>query len=203
MSGGARWWDVAFGVVVGVLASTALVAALLLVIQPPQGEPIRLVPPTPESLKVHVTGAVRRPGVYTLPLGSRVVDALQAAGGARADAALEAVNLAQPLEDGQRLWIPSREESALTPDPDNLISSDDSPSEVPTPFKLNLNQASAEALETLPGIGPVLAQRIVAYREEHGPFQTVEDLLEVKGIGPVLLEKIRPYVYVGSPSLEP
>ncbi len=194
MSARVRWWDVAFGVVVGVLTSTALVAALLLVLQPPPAAEVRLVLPTPTAVVVHVAGAVAQPGVYHLPPGSRVVDALEAAGGALPDAALDALNLAQPVEDGQRLWVPVRGE----PTPTTALSQ----RETPTPeasssrLRLDLNTATAQELEALPGIGPVLAQRIVAYRAQYGPFRTVEDLLAVRGIGPVLLEKIRPYVYV-------
>ncbi len=192
MTARARWWDVAFGVVVGVLTSTALVAALLLVLQSPSGATVRLVLPTPTSVVVHVAGAVARPGVYHLPPGSRVGDALEAAGGALPEAAVESLNLAQPLEDGQRIWIPSRGQ----PTPTLMRVATPSSTDVRTPARLDLNTATAQDLEALPGIGPVLAQRIVEYRDRYGPFQNVEDLLSVRGIGPVLLEKIRPYIYV-------
>ncbi len=196
-----RWLDIAFGVVVGVLTSTALVAALILIVRPPQGEPIRLEFPTPAPLVVHVVGAVARPGVYTLPPGSRIVDALEAAGGPRPDAALEALNLARPLEDGQQVYVPSRTEPAptwLAPSPTALSApaSTDIPPDASQEARLNLNTATEKELESLPGIGPVLARRIVTYRAMHGPFHRVEDLLDVQGIGPVLLEKLRPYVYV-------
>ena len=195
----ARWWDVAFGVVVGVLTSTALVAALLLVLQSPSGATVRLVLPTPTSVVVHVAGAVARPGVYQLPPGSRVVDALEAAGGALPEAAVEALNLAQPLEDGQRIWVPARGQ----PSPTYVAAATPTATAMPAFPKLDLNTATAQELEALPGIGPVLARRIVEYRDRFGPFQKVEDLLAVRGIGPVLLEKIRPYVYVLSQTPTP
>lgn len=194
MTSRARWWDVAFGVVVGVLSSTALVAALLLLLEPPLGESVRIVLPTPTQVVVHVAGAVVRPGVYHLPPGSRVVDAVEAAGGALPEAALDNVNLAQPLEDGQRLWVPFQGQPTPTPSREAMPTAEATTIAV---LRVDLNTAGAEELEALPGIGPVLARRIVAYREEHGPFKRVEDLMKVRGIGPVLLEKIRPYVYVG------
>jgi len=135
---------------------------------------------------------VARPGVYYLPPGSRVVDALEAAGGALPEAAVESLNLAQPLEDGQRIWVPARGQ----PSPTYIAAATPTATPMPAFPKLDLNTATAQELEALPGIGPVLARRIVEYRDRYGPFQKVEDLLAVRGIGPVLLEKIRPYVYV-------
>ncbi len=188
-----RWWDIAFGLAVGSLLASALNMAWRLATRRPAGQPVVLVTPTPARILVHVAGAVARPGVYELPPGSRVHDALEAAGGALPQAQLEALNLAQPLQDGQRLWVPRRGEPSPTPQPS---PSPPSPTTPGPSLRLNLNTATAEELEALPGIGPVLARRIVAYREQNGPFRSVDELLNVKGIGPAVLEKLRPYVYV-------
>lgn len=189
-----RWWDLAFGVVVGVLLGVILLEALWLTLRVPPGEPIRIVTVTPAALQVHVTGAVARPGVYALPPGSRVQDALQAAGGPTEDADLERLNLARRLQDGEQVRVPRRS----TPQPPALAGTA-TPAASPEALKININTATAQELEALPGIGPTLAQRIVAYREANGPFTSIEQLLEVKGIGPVLLEKIRPYIFVEVP----
>jgi competence protein ComEA len=146
----------------------------------PRGEPVQLL--GPESMRVHVAGAVARPEVYSLPSGSIVRDAIDAAGGPTADADLSRLNLAQPVGDGQRIEVPTRSQSAALGTGYSLAG----PS-----ARLPLNSASAAELELLPGIGPALAQNIVEYRDRHGPFQRIEDLLEVDGIGPAKLEGIR------------
>jgi competence protein ComEA len=123
--------------------------------------------------------------VYELPFGSIVQDAIDAAGGFSADASQGRVNLAASLEDGQQVYVP--EFSVAAPPGPNPGS----PAE-----QISVNTATAPELERLPGIGPVLAQRIVEYREQHGPFQRLEDLLEVEGIGPSKLENLQEYVRV-------
>ncbi len=189
-----RWLDVGFGILLGALLSgVALWVAL-----PPRGAPVALQPPpptpTPQPLLVDVAGAVQQPGVYALPRGSRVRDAIAAAGGFAPSALTVAVNQAAPLQDGMRVYVPF----AGTPTPRVAT-----PTTVPLETaasggaRININTATAEELETLPRIGPTLAQRIVDYRTEHGPFQTVDDLVQVKGIGAALLETLRPYVTVG------
>ncbi len=185
-----RWLDIALGILVGaILAWIAVWLAL-----PPRGKTITLQPPpptsTPAPLWVDVEGAVTRPGVYALPQGSRVRDAIQAAGGTTREALPEALNLAARLQDGMRVYVPFRG----TPTPVMQISTT-----IPlsTGERININTASAETLETLPHIGPTLAQRIVAYRAQHGPFQSIDDLVAVKGIGPNLLDDIRDLITVG------
>ncbi len=158
-------------------------------------------PAPPESLVVHVAGAVKKSGVYRLALNSRVADAIEQAGGATPNADLDALNLAEPLADGQKIYVPRKGE---TPPP--AVSAAASAQSAPNApraaksasvqFPLNLNTATAEQLEAIPGIGPVLAQRIVEYRKTHGKFQSVDDLLEVQGIGQKRLENMRPYVVV-------
>jgi competence protein ComEA len=129
---------------------------------------------------VHVLGAVREPGLFTLPTGSRVADAVDAAGGARNDKALASVNLARILVDGEQVVLDtSGNTSASAAAQSTLIS---------------LNQADAAALETLPGVGPVIAARIVTWRTTNGPFRTIDELGEVAGIGDAILTQVRPLV---------
>jgi competence protein ComEA len=135
---------------------------------------------------VDVAGWVRRPGVYEFHDGDRVIDAIEAAGGARRGAALDALNLAAPLADGTQILVPRRQASGS-------VGSVDSGA---TPSKVNINAASATELEALPGVGEVIAQRIVDYRTANGPFGSVDDLLDVSGIGEVTLENIRDLVTV-------
>lgn len=138
---------------------------------------------------VHVAGAVSAPGVYTLPADSRVDDAVRAAG-ATADADLSQLNLAQKLADGQKITVPAAGE---TPAPaDNAAPSDSSQSDA----LININTATQEELETLPSIGEVRAQAIIAYREEHGGFRTTDELMEVSGIGEKIFADISPHITV-------
>ena len=138
---------------------------------------------------VHVAGAVSAPGVYTLPADSRVDDAVRAAG-ATADADLSQLNLAQKLADGQKITVPAAGE---TPAPaDNAAPSDSGQSGA----LININTATREELETLPSIGEVRAQAIIAYREEHGGFRTTDELMEVSGIGEKIFADIAPHITV-------
>jgi competence protein ComEA len=137
---------------------------------------------------VHVAGAVVSPGVYRLSDGARTVDAITAAGGGRGDADLGRVNLAAKLSDGLRVYVPAVGETA-TP----IVGGPSDPAEQ---GPINLNAATVEQLDDLPGVGPATAAAIVAYRRDHGPFSSVEQLLEVRGIGPSKLEQIRSMVVV-------
>lgn len=154
----------------------------------------------PPEMYVHVAGAVKSPGVYRLKPGDRVIDAVAAAGGATAEAAPDALNLAAPVSDGERVYVPTRREAAQAGpahQPTYGSGSATSPSTgTSRPRVVNLNRATAADLETLPGIGPSLAQRILDYRRDHGPFRTVEELQNVSGIGPKKFEELRPYVTV-------
>lgn len=134
---------------------------------------------TARRIYVHVGGAVRSPGLYALRDGARVNDAVRAAGGVTSDADLDSLNLASKLKDGDKVLVTKRGGGR----PDGGGSG--------TKQKVNLNTATLAELDTLPGIGPALAQRITAYREQHGGFRRVEDLLKVPGIGPAKLEAIR------------
>lgn len=132
---------------------------------------------------VHVVGAVRHPGVYRLPAGSRARDAVRRAGGANRRADLGSVNLATRLADGEQVRVPQRAPAVAT--------GAGAGASAPTPI-VHLNSATAEQLDALDGIGPALAQRIVDYRGAHGGFGSVDELDEVSGIGPVRLESLRP-----------
>lgn len=129
------------------------------------------------EVTVHVAGAVERPGVYELAAGARVADAVAAAGGVTAEAFTDTVNLARTLSDGEQVVIPT-------------VESVHAMAVGPGPGLININHADAGQLDTLPGIGPVLAQRIVANREAHGPFSSLDDLGRVSGIGPAVVEKL-------------
>ena len=153
----------------------------------------------PGSLLVHVAGAVRNPGVYELAVGSRVADAVEHAGGPRARAALEGINLAAALVDGQQVVVPTRVRSATGAGAGQAGEVADAGPAGATagagtsvssgPISLSL--ASATQLQELPGVGPVTAERIVAHREEHGPFRAVDELAAVSGIGSARIEAIR------------
>jgi competence protein ComEA len=139
------------------------------------------------ELVVHVAGAVVRPGLYRLPDGSRIDDAIAEAGGAKPKAALDLVNLAAPVADGQQIVVPLR-----GADPG---SADAAGTGVPAPTaKVHLNSATLEQLDTLPGIGPITAQQILDYRSANGAFQTIDELDGVPGIGPARLAQLRPLV---------
>lgn len=173
------------------------------------------------TVRVHVAGAVNNPGVYTLPAQGRAVDAIAAASGAAADADLDRVNLAGALSDGVQIYVPHRGETAAPvqiqpnggtanagqgnaangasqggtqPQPARTLTPAGSAQKGSTP--VNINTATAEELQSLPRIGPAMAQRIIAWREAHGGFRSVDELDAVPGIGPSMLENLRPLVTV-------
>ena len=146
-----------------------------------RGSVASVPPPAPARVLVHVVGAVRHPGVYQLADGARARDAVLAAGGATRRAALDGLNLAARVADGEQVIVPVRGHGSPV-------------GAAPTPGKppvVRLNQADAAALDALPGVGPATAQRIVAWREQHGPFATVDGLLDVPGIGEAKLAAMR------------
>ena len=146
---------------------------------------------------VDVKGAVQHPGVYALPAGARVIDAVERAGGFLPEADPDRINLAQPLTDGMAFRVPFQGEEAgaggLADVSSTLISS---PVGNSGSGKVNINTATASELETLPGIGPAKAEAIIQYRTEHGPFQHVDQLLEVPGIGEKTLQNLRDFITV-------
>lgn len=144
------------------------------------------------AVLVHVVGSVHAPGVVELPAGARVVDAVAAAGGATAEADLSALNLARPVVDGEQVRVPRPGEEPAVPIGGAAAGEAPGPAgEAPGAGPVDVNRATAAELEALPGIGPVLAARIVAHREEHGPFAAVDDLQGVRGVGPSLLADLR------------
>lgn len=141
---------------------------------------------------VHVAGEVEQPGIYTLTDGARVADALNAAGGLTTDAHPDAHNLARLVQDGEQILVPHKDDDP----PVNVPSP--TPSTAPATGPININTATSEDLQTLPGIGPALAQRIIDDRTTHGPFPTVHSLDRVRGIGPTILENLTPHLTTGA-----
>ncbi len=165
---------------------------------------------TTAAVVVQAAGAVADPGVYELPGGSRVDDLVEAAGGLTKGADVDRVNLAAPVADGERIWVPSEGETEV---PDIVAGvgggsggsggsggaaggGEGGAGSVLPASPIDLNAATAEELEALPGVGPATAAAILAYRDQHGRFRSVEELLEVRGIGDAKLEQIRPLVQV-------
>jgi competence protein ComEA len=183
----------------GFLLGLVVVGAILLVVSPQRGQPMALVThtpkltpdptSTPKLIRVHVTGAVNVPGVFTLPETARVEDAIQAAGGLQKEADPQSLNLAAALVDGQRLYIPPAQEVTLTIDNRGLS--------VETSPMVNINTASFAELDSLPGIGEVKAQAILAYRQNNGLFTALEDLMKVEGISQSLFEKLEGLITLG------
>ncbi len=188
-----QWLDRYRGLLFFTLIALTLVGIVVFQLLRPEPAEIILTSPTPSPLpqstatprllRVYISGAVQHPDVYTLSLNSIAKDAVVAAGGATDDADLDRINLAMPLADGQHIHVPRLGEEALPAD----VSSG-SPA---TTGKVNINRAGVAELDTLPGIGPSIAQRICDYRELHGPFARIEDIMEVSGIGQVTFERIR------------
>ncbi|MDR6225107.1 helix-hairpin-helix domain-containing protein [Desmospora profundinema] len=146
----------------------------------------------PAELVVDVKGAVKKPGVYRLPPGSRVEDAVKRAGGPAGKADMDRVNQAQPLTDGMALFVPAEGEEDVPLAGDSFPAAGGSGEA----GAVNLNTATQEQLESLNGIGPAKAEAILRHREEHGPFSSVDELVQVPGIGEKTLEQLRDQVTV-------
>ena len=196
-------WILAFGLVIGLFAA----GILYLASGRPRGQPVQISPPpTPAPIMVSITGGVARPGLYTLPIDSRVQDAVEAAGGLITEANGVPINLAARLKDGDLLIIPTR---APTHSPAAGAEAGDTRSQtlpqaiLPSSIApvqtglVNVNTASLEELDTLPGIGPVTAQKIIDYRTTNGPFQSIEAIMDVSGIGPATYARIKDLISVG------
>lgn len=150
-----------------------------------------------EQVTVDVKGAVTKPGVYTLKASFRVTDAIKAAGGMTEDADAKSVNLAASLSDEEVIYVASKDENvSVIGQSDSGAASDKGGKTSQKDGKINLNTATSEQLQTISGIGAKRAEDIIAYRESHGGFQSVDDLKNVSGIGDKTLEKIRESIYV-------
>jgi competence protein ComEA len=145
--------------------------------------------PGARTITVHVAGAVLSPGLCRLREGSRVADALEKAGGASADAQLDDLNLAGKLADGQKVMVPRKAQPEAQPAAGQVTAQ-------PASTLVNLNTATPEQLDALPGVGPTMAAKIIEYRQKNGPFTTVDELDDVSGIGPSKLEALRDLVTI-------
>lgn len=199
-----QWQQLFFGLLGGLLAA----ALLGLLSQRPAGASITLLPPpptvTPVPLRVHVKGAVAQPGLYQLPQHSILQDAVDAAGGLSGTADTSGLNLARLLNDGDQVVVPELPPTlppiptpgAGTPQP-TASPTALPPTQPPSAAApVNLNTATLAQLETLPGIGPAIGQRIIDYRDAHGPFTTVEQVMNVRGIGPATFQNIKDFIVV-------
>lgn len=157
-------------------------------------EPVKPAAATRKMLVVHVVGAVRRAGLYRLPDGSRIADAVRRAGGSTKHADLAAINLAAPLVDGVQVLVPRRVPTGVAPPGEASGGGSGSTTPGVGGPKPSLSSATAEELDQLPGVGPVTAQKIIDYRTAHGPFRSVDDLDAVPGIGPTRIEQLRDLV---------
>jgi competence protein ComEA len=191
------WQSVLFGVFLGSLFS----AVLLLTISPPHGKPIELDPfPTQAPIVIYITGSVKNPGVYSLSRQNRLGDAVTAAGGFLSDADQAAVNLAAKILDGQRIVVPNINQSVTgtqgTVPPIGL--SNPKPGLVPPSIDnpLNLNTATLDEIDLLPGIGPARASEILAYRTKQGYIKSIEEIMNITGIGQATFDRIKDYIYV-------
>lgn len=208
-----HWKSFLFGLFVGLLS----VPLIILINRRPTGVPITLLPPpptiTPVPLRVHVTGAVKTPGVYQLPKSAIVKDAIEAAGGLTDRADVSRLNLAALLIDGQALFIPELPPTAPptptvgpgtpTPTPEPATATPPAQTTQPpgnpttnTGQLININTATQAELESLPRIGPAIAQRIIDYRNANGAFTSIEQIMNVKGIGSATFEAIKDFITV-------
>lgn len=192
-----RWLYPLFWILLGI----GLSAIFFLISSPPRGTAVKLLPPpTPAPIIVDIHGAVNHPGVYALPQNSRVKDVIDAAGGMTADSNGDAVNLAARLKDGDKITIPV-EGTTLEVDPtaEPVQEYAERSPEVeisPSGGMININNATADELATLPGIGPSLAEKIILQRESRGYFKTIEEIMDVSGIGPSKFEQMKDRITV-------
>lgn len=203
------WLEQYRGYILIILVCLILIGGAFILVRRPTPEPIviatAVIPtstplptptltPTPAPVRIYVSGAVRTPDVYLLPPDSIVKDAIHAAGGPAGDADLDRINLALALYDQQQVYVPHiGEATPAAPLPSDAAppapaASDDTTG---TGGKVNLNTATVEQLDALPGIGPAIAQRIVDYRQANGPFTAPEDIMNVKGIGQATYDKLK------------
>lgn len=205
-----------YAILYGLLLGVVVAGVLLVVARRPPGHPVQLLAlPTESPVRVYVLGAVQSPGVYPLPRGSIVQDALNAAGGPAPQADVSQLNLAQVVKDGDRIDVPEIPPTVpptRTPAPTVTVGPG-TPSPTPEPIatsapptssapsssgaKININTATQAELESLPRIGPATAVRIIEYRTANGPFSTIEAIMNVRGIGPATFDQLKDLITVG------
>jgi competence protein ComEA len=170
------FWFIIIGVLIGLLAS----GIIWLTATQPRGDRVVLLPtPSPRMVVVYVSGAVASPGVFTLPDGSRVNAAINAAGGFSPGAETDKINLASFLQDGQQIDVPGMVDTGHI-----------------NAGRVNINSATIADFDSLPGIGPTTAQAIVEYRNENGLFSSIQAIQNVPGIGPATFDQIKDYITV-------
>lgn len=189
-------------ILIGIFGGLLLGGVILLFILPQRGQPIQLVTVTPDltpapsptvaPIQVHVAGAVKQPGLYSLQPGARVQDGINAAGGTTEDADLERLNLSAFLSDSERLYVPLQGQVVPT---DGVTKGSQPDLEING--LVNINTATLDQLISLPGIGSTKANAIITYRTDHGPFTQIDELLNVTGIGPATLENIKLLITLG------
>lgn len=189
------FWHSTLYIVIGLFAA----GVIWLACSKPRGKPISLqTPPPPLPIQVHIIGEIQRPGVYELPINSRIQDLIQKAGGLTPDADEQTINLAAFLVDGQQIRIPAR---AFPKDSENYpedLDFNKRSAEQIQPL-ININTATSELLETLPGIGPAIALEIIDFRQKEGDFKSIEEIQKVHGIGPVIYQGIEDLITVDHP----
>jgi competence protein ComEA len=198
------WLERYRGYILILLFGLVVLGVVFFFLRRPQPEPITILPPeptatslptpTPRPLCVYVSGAVARPDVYELPPDSIVKDAVEAAGGPTGEADLNRINLARRVQDEEQIYVPQKGEESLPVSPPSGPSLSSPSSQKGD--KVNINTATAEELDTLPGVGPSIAQRIIDYRTTHGPFRSIEDIKKVKGIGDATFEELKDKITV-------
>ena len=182
------WQHIFLGILIGILAIIVIYIAAMI----PRGEPLVLSQPSTQSpMNVYVTGAVKNPGVYTLSRESRANDAITAAGGFSEDADESIINLAAKVRDGEKIFVPS-----IMDKDDNDNSGSYEHDLTSNQGIININVATQEELEVLPGIGPSRAREIINYREENGDFQQIEEIQNVPGIGAGIFDQLKDFITI-------
>ncbi len=187
-------------ILLGALLTLLTIGAIYLVSAQPRGKLIELpTSPPPAPIKVYVTGAVANPGVYSISRLSRVENAIQAAGGFLKTADSQNINLASKLIDGEEIIVPVFGQNTSASNPGSpTISTKNTPAAVTADSPLDINMATEQQLDNLPGIGAAKAQQIIVFRQQNGPFQKIDDLQNVPGIGPGIFAKIKDLITVNN-----
>jgi competence protein ComEA len=179
-------------ILLGIFLGMGFTGIVLIIAKQPSGEPIQLAPSvTPAPVKAYITGAVQQPGVYSLPFNSRVKELVDSAGGFLIDADQAGINLAAVLIDGQKVVVPFTKMDIQAGGDKNKILSI-----TPVANLVNINTASKEELDSLPGIGESKAEDIIKYRDQKGLYKTIEDIQNVPGIGPSIFSKIKELITI-------